>query len=167
MDTRPPDPPKLRMHVTCHAERSLPCRPEVAFAMAVDPDRFPAFFTGFGPIPGLRGIRLHAPLAEGSTRRVHSADGAVMTERVTVFDPPVRHAYTLTGLRPPLAWLVRKGEADWTFSAHESGARVTWVYDFTLTRPWAWPVAAPLLRLFMTRAMHRCLKNMSRALAGG
>lgn len=152
------------MPVLCHAERFLPCRPEVAFAMAVDPDRFPAFFTGFGPVPAVRGIRLHAPLAVGSTRRVHNSDGTVLSERVTAHDPPVRHAYTLSGFRPPFSWLVTRGEASWTFTGHEFGSRVRWDYEFTPARAWLWPVAALLLKGFMARAMHRCLRNMSRAL---
>ena len=152
------------MPVTCHAERSLPCRPEVAFAMATDPDRFPTFFTGFGPIPAVRGIRLHSPLAVGSQRRVHNSDGTVLSERVIAHDPPVRHAYTLGGFRPPFAWLVTQGEANWTITGHEFGSRVRWDYEFTLTRRWLWPVAALVLKLFMARAMHRCLKNMSRTL---
>ncbi|HEX5693197.1 MAG TPA: SRPBCC family protein [Arenimonas sp.] len=153
------------MSVTCSAERSLPCTPEVAFALVTDVDRFPAFFTGFGPIPAVRGIRLHSELAVGSQRRVHNADGTVLSERITAHDPPVRHAYTLSGFRPPLAWLVEKGEANWTFTGHEFGSRVRWDYEFTLARPWLWPVAALLLKVFMARAMHRCLKNMARSLA--
>ncbi|TNJ33115.1 SRPBCC family protein [Arenimonas terrae] len=152
------------MSVTCSAERSLPCTPEVAFALATDPDRFPGFFTGFGPIPAVRGIRLHAPLAVGSQRRVHNSDGSVLSERITAHDPPVRHAYTLSGFRPPFAWLVNRGESNWTFAGHEFGSRVRWDYEFTLSRRWLWPVAALLLKLFMTRAMHRCLKNMARSL---
>lgn len=152
------------MPVTCSAERSLPCTPEVAFALATDPDRFPGFFTGFGPIPAVRGIRLHAPIAVGSQRRVHNADGSVLTERITAHDPPVRHAYTLSGFRPPFAWLVSRGESNWTVAGHEFGSRVRWDYEFTLARRWLWPVAALLLKLFMARAMHRCLKNMARSL---
>lgn len=153
------------MRLNVSAERSLPCTPEVAFRMATSPERFPAFFTGFGPIPAISGIRLHAPLAVGSTRRVHNADGTVLSERVTVLDPPVRHAYVLTGFRPPFSWLVTQGEANWTFAAHEFGSRVRWDYEFTLARRWLAPVTALMLQLFMRRAMHRCLKNMARALA--
>lgn len=153
------------MSVSCHAERSLPCRPEVAFAMAVDPDRFPGFFTGFGPIPAVRGVRLHGPLAVGSTRSVYNADGAVLLETITAHDPPVLHAYRLTGFRPPFSWLVARGDANWAVTGHEYGSRVCWDYEFTLARRWLWPLAAPLLKIFMARAMHRCLKNMARALA--
>ncbi len=153
------------MFISCHAERSLPCHPEVAFAMAVDPDRFPSFFTGFGPIPAVRGVRLHAPVAVGSTRDVHNADGSVLLETITAHDPPVQHAYRLTGFRAPFAWLVTEGAANWTIAGHEDGSRVCWDYEFTLTRRWLWPLAAPLIKIFMARAMHRCLKKMARASA--
>ncbi len=152
------------MRLSCTAERSLPCTPDVAFGLATNPDRFPAFFTGFGPIPGIVGIRLHSPLAVGSQRRVHTDDGSVLTERVTEHDPPVRHAYTLTGFRPPMAWLVSKGEAAWTFTGHEFGSRVVWTYEFTLNKEWLAPLTSIVVHVLMRRAMHRCLKNMSRAL---
>jgi Polyketide cyclase / dehydrase and lipid transport len=152
------------MKVSCHAERSLPCRPEVAFAMATDADRFPGFFTGFGPIPAVRGVRLHGPLAVGSTRSVHGADGTVLQEVIIAHDPPVSHGYTLSGFSKPFSWLVARGEANWTITGHEFGARVIWDQEFTVTRRWRWPLAALLVKLFMAPAMHRCLKNMERAL---
>ena len=152
------------MRLTVSAERSLPCTPDVAFELATNPDKFPAFFTGFGPVRGVSGIRLHSALAKGSQRRVHLVDGTVLTERVTEHDPPVRHGYPLTGFRPPMAWLGDRGEALWSFAGHEFGARVRWDYEFTLARPWLAPVAAIVLHLFMRRAMHRCLKNMKRSL---
>lgn len=152
------------MKVSCHAERSLPCRPEVAFAMATDADRFPGFFTGFGPIPAIRGVLMHAPLAVGSTRSVHNADGTVLEETIIAHDPPVSHGYTLSGFSPPSSWLVSRGEANWIITGHEFGARVSWDYEFEVPRRWLWPVSALLVKLFMIPAMHRCLKNMERAL---
>lgn len=152
------------MKVSCHAERSLPCRPEVAFAMATDADRFPGLFTGFGPIPAISGVLLHAPLAVGSRRSVHNADGTVLEETIIAHDPPVSHAYTLAGFSPPFSWLVSHGEANWIITGHEFGARVSWDYEFTVPQRWRWPFAALLVKLFMTPAMHRCLKNMERAL---
>lgn len=164
MDTRAGRGENRAMRINVSAERSLPCTPDVAFELATNPDKFPAFFTGFGPVSGISGIRLHSELAKGSQRRVHMVDGSVLTERVTEHDPPVRHGYTLTGFRPPMAWLVTQGEAMWTFAGHEFGSRVRWDYEFTLARRWLAPVAAIALHLFMRRAMHRCLKNMKRAL---
>ena len=152
------------MRLTVSAERSLPCTPEVAFELATNPVRFPVFFTGFGPVKGISGIRLHSDLAVGSQRRVHLVDGNVLTERVIEHDPPVQHGYTLSGFRPPMAWLVSQGEAMWSLAGHEFGCRVRWDYEFTLAKRWLAPVAVVVLHLFMRRAMHRCLKNMARSL---
>lgn len=132
--------------------------------MATDADRFPGLFTGFGPIPAISGVRLHAPLAVGSTRSVHNDDGTVLHETILAHDPPVSHAYTLSGFTAPFSWLVSGGEANWIITGHEFGARVSWDYEFTVTRRWRWPLAALLVKLFVTPAMHRCLKNMERSL---
>jgi hypothetical protein len=155
------------MHVDLIAESMLPASPAAVFALSIDPGRFPAMFRGFGPIPGLRHIRLHAPPAVDSTREVESEDGAVMRERITSLDPPQQHAYVLDGLKPPLRWLAREGHADWRFDAAGDGTRVTWRYRFNLTSPLAWPLAAPLLKVFMQGAMRRCLDAMARELARG
>jgi Polyketide cyclase / dehydrase and lipid transport len=109
-------------------------------------------------------VRLHAPLAVGATRSVHNADGTVLEETIIAHDPPVSHAYTLSGFSPPSSWLVTRGEANWIITGHEFGARVSWDYEFEVTRRWLWPVSALLVKLFMIPAMHRCLKNMERAL---
>ena len=151
------------MPVLLSASCVLPCPPDAAFALATDPARFPHFFAGFGPVPGLREIRLDAPLAPGSTRRVEGRDGALMREQVLVHEPPQRHAYVLSGLHPPLSWLVREGRADWRFAPRDGGTQVHWSYAFALTSPLAWPLAAPLLKLFMQGAMQRCLDAMARA----
>lgn len=143
------------------AEQHVDGAPEAVFALALDPARFPEFFTGYGPIPAVRSVIPHAPPAAGSTREIHNGDGSRLSERITVLDPPRRHAYTLTGLRPPFAWLVRAGHADWRFEPAGTGTRISWHYRWELSSPLAWPVAAPLLRLCMRRAMARCLAAMA------
>lgn len=151
------------MKVHCQAEIfvAAPIRP--VFAMTVDPVRFPEFFTGYGPIAGIESVIVDAPLRPGSIRRVLSKDGSQLSEAVTVLDPPLRHAYVLTGFGPPFSWMVRRGEADWTTSASGDGTRLRWDYHFTLASPFAWPLAWPLLKIFMTGAMRRCLANMAAA----
>ena len=152
------------MHVLLHTERTLRAPPDAVFALAVDAERFPALFAGFGPIPGLRRITLHGPLAIGATRDVEDLGGVVMCERVDALEPSRRHAYTLSGLQPPLSWLVREGRADWTFAPAGAGTQVVWTYAFELTAALAWPLAAPLLRVYMRGAMQRCLDAMARQL---
>jgi hypothetical protein len=148
------------MHIAIDAEHLMPASPEAAFALSLDAQRFPALFRGFGPIPAVERITLHAPPAVGSTRELENSDGSRLGERITALEPARRHAYSLTGMRPPFGWLVRQGEADWRFTPHADGVRVAWSYRFTLTRPIAWPVAWPLLQGCMRTAMRRCLHAM-------
>lgn len=151
------------MLVRISARQWCPTPVPSTFARAVDPNGFPALFRGFGPIPGLTRIELNQPLSAGVVRLVHSTDGAVMQETVTRHQPPDRHAYTLSGIRPPLSWLVSAGDADWQFQARDSGTEVRWTYSFRLTTPFVWPLAFPLLRLFMATAMKRCLRALAEA----
>ncbi|MBL0028332.1 MAG: SRPBCC family protein [Rhodanobacteraceae bacterium] len=153
------------MTIDLAARHTFSAAPAAVFALAVDGERFPVLFRGFGPIPGLRRITLHGPLAAGVTRDVEGEDGVVMLETVTALEPGRRHAYSLSRLRPPLSWLVRVGHADWTFSPEGDGAAVIWRYRFELATPLAWPLAAPLLTIFMQGAMRRCLAAMAQALA--
>ena len=152
------------MHVQLEVERLFSALPEAVFALALDPERFPATFTGCGPIPAIRRITAHAAPAVGSTRTLENSDGSVLGERITAFEPARRHAYVLTGLRAPLGWLVREGQADWTFDARDGGTQVCWRYRFELTSPLVWPIAWPLLQGFMRTAMRRCLEAMERVL---
>jgi hypothetical protein len=154
------------MQIECHAEKMFPSDARAAFDLIVDSQRFPGAFVGYGLIPSIRAIVLETPLAVGAIRRIHNSDGSVLTEHVTVLDAPTRHAYVLSGFRAPFAWLVSKGEADWRVSAAESDCAVRWSYTFTLTSAWIYPLATLLLRVFMQRAMQRCLGNMANLLVG-
>ncbi len=153
------------MQIECHAEKIFPSDTQAAFDLIVDAQRFPGTFVGYGLIPSIRAIVLETPLAVGAIRRIHNSDGSVLTEHVTVLDAPTRHAYVLSDFRAPFAWLVNKGEADWRVSAADSGCNVRWSYTFTLTSIWIYPLATLLLRVFMQRAMQRCLDNMANLLA--
>lgn len=152
------------MQIEINEQRRLRASAEAAFALALDAARFPALFRGCGPIPGIRRITHHSPAAVGATRTLENEDGTQLHEVITTLDPPHRHAYTLSGMRPPFAWLVRAGHADWTFTADDAGCVVRWSYRFDLASRWSWPLAAPLLRLFMRGAMRRCLVAIALAL---
>lgn len=135
------------------------------FALSVDTERFPQTFAGYGPIPALRRIVLDGALRVGSEREVHSSDGSVLRERVTALHPPLHHAYTLSGFRAPLGWLVRTGHADWQLQPLQDGALVTWCYRFEPTHAAARPLAGLLLRSCMQPAMRRCLQRMDALLS--
>jgi hypothetical protein len=149
------------MQVHLVAEQHVAAAPARVFALALDPACFVRAFRGAGPIPALTRIEQLGEPMLGAERDVHSDDGAVLRERITAFEPAERHAYELSGLQPPLAWLVRQGEADWRFEAEGEGTRVRWDYVFTLTSPLAWPLAAPLLKIFMRRAMRDGLRRLA------
>lgn len=149
------------MHVDLLATLSLPAPIEAAFALALDPLRFPPLFSGCGPIPAVRCITLHGAPAFGATRTLDNSDGSQLTERITAFEPPRRHGYRLDGFRPPLSWLVTHADADWQFEPNGQGTRVRWHYRWHLTGLPAWPLAWPLLTLFMAGAMRRCLAAMA------
>jgi hypothetical protein len=155
------------MHVNLLVELRFAATPQAAFELSLDPQRFPALFRGFGPIPALRAIRLHAPAAVGSTRDVEDVKGVVMLERITALEPAQRHAYTLSGFTAPLSWLAREAHADWRFTPTAEGTQVAWTYRFELTSPLAWTLAFPILRVFMQGAMQRCLASMAQALTSG
>ena len=70
----------------------------------------------------------------------------------------------LEGRAGEMAWLARNGDADWTFATAGTATRVIWDYAFTLTSVFAWPLAAPLLHIFMRGAMRRCLAAMAQEL---
>ncbi|UXI67244.1 SRPBCC family protein [Tahibacter amnicola] len=147
--------------VATHAFR---CGPDPIFALSVDAGRFPQCFAGFGPIPAIRAIQLHGSLAAGTTRTIDNSDGSSLTETITQVTPPHEHHYTLQGFRPPFSWLVRKAQAQWCIDGSADHSAVTWRYRFELTSPLAFPIAAPLLRVFMAGAMRRCLQRMAQLL---
>ncbi|HET7843742.1 MAG TPA: SRPBCC family protein [Xanthomonadales bacterium] len=149
------------MDVNLRATRRFRAPPAAVFALALDPVRFPATFRGYGPIPAIRSIALHAPPAVGATRELDNSDGSRPRERITALERDRRHAYVLSNLAAPFSWLVRAGHADWTFGAEGEGTAVEWRYRFELTSPLAWPLAAPLLHAFFAPAMRRCLAAMA------
>lgn len=155
------------MSIRLRAQRRIAAPAEAVYALALDAERFPAVFTGYGPIPGLRRITLHGEPAVGATRDVEDNAGVVMHERIDALEPGRRHAYTLSGLQAPFAWLVRAGHADWTFTPAGAATHVVFSYAFELTGALAWPLAAPLLHVCMRGAMQRCLDGMARMLESG
>jgi len=123
-------------------------------------ERFPQVFRGYGPIPAIREVVLLGPLAIGSEREIRNRDGSVLRERVTALQPPLHHAYTLSGFRAPFAWLVRSGAADWQLQPLQDATLLTWTYRFETTSALTRPLATALLRRCMQPAMQRCLHAM-------
>jgi len=148
------------MKIACQATREFTAHRSGIYDLMIDADGFPACFTGYALIPAVRRIRLVEPLAVGVVRHIYNADNTVLTETVTVFDKPSRHAYILRGFSAPFSWLVKQGEADWQLDEMPGGTRVVWTYEFILTSALLYPLCFVLLKFFMQRAMQRCLLNM-------
>ena len=61
------------MRLSLTAERRIDAPPEAVFALALDSERFPALFTGYGPIPALKRITPLAPPAVGAPKDAFAA----------------------------------------------------------------------------------------------
>jgi uncharacterized protein YndB with AHSA1/START domain len=148
------------MFLRAFATLVIPRPPEQVFDFVTAPDAVARTFHGHGPIPGAVRSELigEQSMRVGSIRRVHNSDGSIVDEEILELERPRAQAYRLvSGLRPPLSWLVRTAAGRWTFTAVPSGTRVDWTFDFVLRSPLLWPFVLPLRSPFQ--------KAMSQALA--
>jgi len=151
-----------------HASRVIGAPTEKVFDFAVASENLPRILKVFGPIPGITSIEMldGATLATGARRRVRMSDGSEIFEEVTALDRPRRHSYRwLNAPAPPFSLLVRRGEADWIFTASAQGTRIEWTYRFELTSPLAAPLAAVVMMLFK-RWMQRGLERITPFVSG-
>ncbi len=151
------------MFVRTEVSRLIPCPRERVFDISVDPERMPTLFRGFGPIPGMERVTVEGEHVTGALRTIHSVDGTALKERVIALERPRRHRYrVVSGVRPPLRWLVTGGTGDWTYEDTDDGTRVTWRFEWELTGAWALPMALPLMKLVFRTAQVRCLAELAR-----
>jgi hypothetical protein len=101
-----------------------------------------------------------AALKPRARRRVAMTDGNVIEEELLVFERAVRHRYRWVN-RPaaPFSLLVRGGEGDWIFARAGDGTRIVWTYEFKLTTPFVYPLAAAML-FFFRRWMEQGLARL-------
>jgi hypothetical protein len=100
----------------------------------------------YGPIPPIKDVRDQTGGwdAAGQTRVVLMVGGGSLQEELTSVDPPRSFAYTLSGVKGPLAPLVSSIDGKWSFAPAGTGTRVTW--QWTLHAKSA--VTAPVLPAF-------------------
>lgn len=157
------------MKVSTRAAFEVARPTEEAFDFATACDGFELFLFAFGPIPGVAGSRMvdvPEPVT-GGKRDVLLTDRSTVHEILLAYDRPSRHRYRwLEPPAPPFSWLVKCGEADWTFSATPGGTHIAWVYEFELTSPLAIVLSPPLL-WFFRGWMQRGLERLPAALAKG
>jgi hypothetical protein len=132
------------MQLTVVEELQMRCPAEAVFDFATTPANLPQFLQKWGPIAGVTAAEL-----QDGVRRVTLTDGVVLDEEILANERPSHHAYRWQGgLRPPFAWLVRTGSAEWTFRPDGAATTMVWSYVFELTSPLAAPLAALALVLF-------------------
>jgi hypothetical protein len=114
--------------------------------MSVDP---PKFLRRYFMIPGVVEVRnqsgpMHIP---GSTREFILSDGTSTLEEVLASDPPHSIHYRITDLTNMFGYLVKEGNASFTFAGLPSGGtRADWHYAFTGRNP----VAALMLKALVS-----------------
>ena len=99
-------------------------------------------------------------MEKGVVRRLEMKDGSSLDEEIVEFEPPLKFAYKITGLRAPLGLLIGEMGGRWTFTPYGAGTRVAWTYWGELRSPLLYGLAAPLFRVFMQRAMQECLQRL-------
>ena len=137
-----------------------------AFALMSDMEKFPAFFTGYGPIPHVVGCELAtpSPLGVGSKRLITSADGSVLEEVVQIHEPGREQRYRIEkGFVPPFSWMIHAAEGHWSFASMGNHTRIVWRYRFELKTMLVKPLAGFIVHVLFKRAMARCLANMKTA----
>lgn len=150
------------MRVSTQATVDMSGAPGAVFDHCTHLDAIGKTFRGYGPVPAVLRAEVEGGGAqeEGATRRVTSADGSTLRERILRFSRPTAHEYTLENIGRPLSFLVREGRSVWSFAPEDAGTRVTWTYTFELTSPLALGPAALVVKIFMHGAMQRCLDSL-------
>jgi hypothetical protein len=120
-------------------------------------------FTGFGPLPAVRGNREQTGAWDhvGASRVVELSDGSEAPERITDYAAPHYFAYRVGPFTSSLRRVVRHADGAWWFSdAGDDGTHVRWSYTFQLhgpAAPFARLVIAPLWRAYARRVLARAI----------
>lgn len=101
------------------------------------------------------------PMRQGGIRVIESADGSVMRESILTNQSPTQHAYASMGpLAPPLGRMVSQVGGTWDLVEVPGATQIRWTFFFVPTTLWARLPVWVLLRVFMARAMARCLDQV-------
>jgi hypothetical protein len=116
---------------------------------AIVPVDLTAIMPGFGPIPGVLGVRDQSGpwSSEGATRTVLLSDGSAVSERITAHAHPEHFAYRVGPFAPPLGLVATHTDGAWWFTGlpgAETSTHIRWSYTFALTGALA-PLTAPVL----------------------
>jgi len=78
------------------------------------------------------------------------------------------HRYRIEkGFKPPLSFLVRWGEGEFLFMHNGEGTQLDWNYTYELTTPLVYPIAAPILKLFLCWTLQGALDGIREKMLAG
>ena len=135
---------------------------------AIAPIDLSLIFTGFGPLPAVRGVREQTGEWNhvGAARIVELSDGSEAREEITAFERPDHFAYRVGPFTGPFRRLVRAADGAWWFSEGGSGTEIRWTYAFLPARfatPAVRLVVAPLWRAYARRVLALAVRAAEQA----
>jgi Polyketide cyclase / dehydrase and lipid transport len=139
----------------------MPCRAQPSHAFKViAPIDLSLVFTGWGPLPAVRGVRNQTGPWDtpGRTRNPDLSDGSTAIEKLTEYQAPHSFAYELTGFTGPLSLLVTKVRGEWTMTPDGPTSIVRWTYSF-YPRPGRGFAVRRILALVWRRYATQCLRR--------
>jgi hypothetical protein len=139
---------------------------------AIAPIDLSRIFTGFGPLPAVRGVRDQTGDWDhvGATRVVELSDGSEARERITAYVRPHHFAYRVGPFTGSFGRVVRAADGTWWFSEAEGGTEIRWTYAFLPARfaaPAVRLAVAPLWRAYARRALALAVGVAERTSAAG
>lgn len=119
----------------------------------VVPIDLPSIFTGYGPLPAVKGTKDETGGWDGAgqSRTIILADDSTAREQLTRYEAPEYFSYVVSDFTGPFRLLVASANGEWWFE--EKGpkrTRVSWRYAFNPRSPLVLPVL-----WFMTRFLWR------------
>lgn len=137
--------------------------PEQAFE-AIVPIDLSLVFRGWGPFPGVDGVRDQTGDwdAAGQRRQPQLSDGSTAEERLTEYTRPSSFAYEITGFTNVMRLLVGGVRGEWTFSPDGTGTLIRWTYELK-PRPGRHAILAVVVAPLWRRYMQRCVDGCARA----
>ena len=117
--------------------RTFPVSVEAAYDAVLTtplPTIFSHRYLAIAPIADVEGQEGPWGISVGQTRTIKLADGATMSETLTVLDRPHRFGYTIGNVKGMMKPLVAAATGEWRFEPAGTGARVTWSWDVTPTK---------------------------------
>ncbi|HTQ17501.1 SRPBCC family protein [Mycobacterium sp.] len=147
--------------------RAIPVTVEEAFAKTLPIPLTVICSHWYGPFPPIKQVRDQTGDwdAAGQTRVITMVGGGSVDEELTSVDPPGSFAYTLSGVKGPMAALVSSVDGKWSFAPAGTGTLVTWQWTIHAKSG----LVAPLLPAFgaMWKGYARgTLQNLSDQLVG-